>query len=159
MAIIPHYKQETNYTCGPACMRMALASFGIVKSEKWLAGKMRTSKKNGTPYASFPGVARRLGLDFVQEEKSSLATVTGLIRKGFVVIVCILCKDDKSGHYAILARRSEKKVFLLDPWAGDVHPCPMPCFFKSWTAGGTVSPKPRWLFAVKKAAGALGAQA
>ena len=34
MVQIPYYEQETNYTCGPACMRMVLASLGIKKSEK-----------------------------------------------------------------------------------------------------------------------------
>ena len=31
--IIPYFKQESWYTCGPACLRMVLAFFGIARTE------------------------------------------------------------------------------------------------------------------------------
>jgi len=42
--MIPHYEQETNYTCGPACFRMALEARGEMEDKKLvvLSGEGRT---------------------------------------------------------------------------------------------------------------------
>ena len=40
----PFHKQETNYTCGSAAMRMALESAGIKKSEKQVEKLLSTNK-------------------------------------------------------------------------------------------------------------------
>jgi len=44
MINLKYYKQETNYTCGAAAMRMALEFFGIKKTEKRIAKLLSTNK-------------------------------------------------------------------------------------------------------------------
>ncbi len=45
---VPLYQQSQTYTCGPACIRMALKKFGISKSESTLTSQLGTTKENGT---------------------------------------------------------------------------------------------------------------
>ncbi|PIN94126.1 hypothetical protein COU56_03175, partial [Candidatus Pacearchaeota archaeon CG10_big_fil_rev_8_21_14_0_10_31_9] len=59
MVQIPYYEQETNYTCGPACMRMVLGSLGIKKSEKQITKLIGTNKIRGTNHRDFLSVVEK----------------------------------------------------------------------------------------------------
>lgn len=41
MLKIPYFKQNRDYTCGPACLRMVLAYYGIQQDEVTLDDAMR----------------------------------------------------------------------------------------------------------------------
>ena len=45
---VPYYKKETEYTCGPASCRMALAYFGINNTEQELVDVLQTTLCKGT---------------------------------------------------------------------------------------------------------------
>ena len=48
MMKIQYPKQQKFNTCGPACLRMVLEAFGIVKSEKELVKVLKTNMLHGT---------------------------------------------------------------------------------------------------------------
>lgn len=45
---VPLYQQQKNYTCGPACIRMALKKFGYSVSESTIESKSGTTESAGT---------------------------------------------------------------------------------------------------------------
>lgn len=45
---VPLYQQEEDYTCGPACIRMALYKFGYDVTESSIAQATETNKADGT---------------------------------------------------------------------------------------------------------------
>ena len=146
----PYFKQNTKYTCGPACIRMALAQTKIQKPEKWLEKRMHTNRITGTNYCEFSKIARRFGFEYTQATAADYLQITDFLNRGFVVIVCFFCIKEKYGHYAIVKKITSKKITLLDPWFGPRHEYTKKYFWKAWTLGGTIKPKTRWLFALKK---------
>ena len=46
---IPHYEQELNNSCLPACARMVLAYFGIEKSEQSIRILLKTKPAGTNP--------------------------------------------------------------------------------------------------------------
>ena len=52
--VIPYYQQEQEWSCGPASLRMVLASFGILKTELVLIKMLSTNSRVGTRNRSLP---------------------------------------------------------------------------------------------------------
>lgn len=146
--MIPHFKQESIHTCGPACMRMVLAASGINKSEKQLARLMRSSTKHGTHHWEFPKLAEKLKLQYVVgQENSTLNELKSVIKKGFHVIVCYFDHEDGFGHYAVVKAVTPRYIYLLDPFEEPNFKQPLKQFIKDWYGVNTYR---GWYFGVKK---------
>ncbi len=150
---IPYYKQETKYTCGPACMRMILGSLGIKKSEKYLAKKMRTNKVIGTWNKHIPRVAERYKLDYMVQRHGSLSELKKLYRKGWRIIVYYNthedpdCLDRNLAHYSVVKHINWHSIYLLDPSQGPKVRFFCNIFRKRWNAYAEKG----WFVAIRKA--------
>ena len=127
--------QKTNYTCGPACLRMILSCYtNSLPSEQYLSTIAGTNKKIGTSRASMLRTAKSLGYKVrtgVKGSVSILADIENLI---------VLFKDTpNSFHYAIVLYVDDFKVVIADPWKGVIRSISLPKFLESWVChNGTV---------------------
>lgn len=145
---IPYLKQEAEHTCGPACMRMALATLKIKKSEKELARELKTSKKTGTEEENFSKVVLGYKLKFFEKNKSSIKELKKFLEKGYIIIVEYYHAKEKEEHYAIVKKINSKTIYLIDPWEGPNKSFSLRYFKIVWSARN--KKKKRWFFAIKK---------
>ncbi|RJQ21130.1 hypothetical protein C4580_02690 [Candidatus Woesearchaeota archaeon] len=130
--MIPYFRQETEYTCGKACMRMVLASLGIIKSEQELSKFMSRTKYGGTNNGDLARCAELFRLSYVVSRNGKLRDVQRLQKKGYRVIVGFTDPLEKVGHFAIVRKVTEKFVYLIDPWHGPKHKMPRQLFVRNW---------------------------
>lgn len=153
---VPYFKQETRYTCGAASMRMALAAFGIRKSEKQIAKLMRTNRKHGTSNASFPRVAEKYRVSYVIKRNGTIDDLKNYLKKGYVVIVSFFFFEyfeykKMVYHFAVLKGLSKGSVSLFDPELGQDHKISTPLFVRRWKSNPVSEKGDRhWFFALKR---------
>ena len=118
----PLQKQETEYSCGPACLRMVLESHGVSKTEAELR-KLTGCTVLGTTPSNIVLAARVLGLRETREYNLNLEELSEQLGSGIYPIVCIGVRFDSDlrpqPHCAVVTAVSETRVELLDPWRGE----------------------------------------
>jgi len=150
---IPHYEQETEYTCGPACCRMILASFGIKRKEKQIASILRTGPRHGTMHKNFQEVAERYKARFISRNDSSITELREVLRKGYKVVICYLVPSFGFHHYSVLRKIDDDYVYLNDPAFGAEHRYSINRFKKLWGVNSQFDKQRRWFAAFKKVNG------
>jgi ABC-type bacteriocin/lantibiotic exporter with double-glycine peptidase domain len=151
--MIIFHKQEKDYTCGPACMRMILSSKGINSTETELALLMETipelSLKGGTKCAAFAKVAKQFNLKFQEKTDSNIETLKELLEKKIIIVVLFMqrSKDGDCGHFAIVKKITKDKIYFLDPDENDKTEMKIQDFITNWFSESEV--KPKWFFAVE----------
>ncbi len=147
---IPFYRQEKNYTCGPASMRMVLESVGLRKSEKELARLLETNRISGTWNISFIKLAKKYKLKYVVNSNSDIKELKHLLRNSYYVIVCYFNSIEKKGHYSVTNKIGNKYIYLLDPWFGPDLKYPLKYFRKIWKSDPKYDNERCWFFAVRR---------
>ena len=145
-----YYKQETNYTCGAAAMRMALESFGIRRSEKQVARVLKTNKVRGTWPRNFTPVAERFKLNHATMRNATIKDLKEFQKKGYIIIVCYSPTGITCDHYSVVKRVDNKKIYLLDPDIGEDHEYSLTFFRRIWKCDPRYDDERGWFFAVKK---------
>jgi ABC-type bacteriocin/lantibiotic exporter with double-glycine peptidase domain len=136
---VPHHKQEHEYSCVAACVRMVLAYHGHVVSEADLRQLLGT-QASGTPARDVMRVAS-LGFD-VQLAPSNLALLAAALGAGTPPIVFVQTgpldywKVD-CAHVAVLVGLEDAAVCLNDPYF-DTAPqrTSLASFQQAWAAVG-----------------------
>ncbi len=146
---IPYHEQETEYTCGSACMKMALDSLGIHKSERQLSRLMRTSKLRGTWHKAFPALAERYKLNYSVIRKAGISDIKRLSAEGYIIILAYYYPTEKVHHYAVFNKLVSSRILLIDPTAGPDHGYTIQKFIKLWKSSPEGDDEKRWLFALK----------
>lgn len=144
------YRQQTDYTCGAASMRMILESVGIIKSEKEIARIMETNEESGTWNKDFPKLAEEYKLNYSVKRNASLKNLKEYHKKGYKIIVCYYLPNEDVSHYAVLNKIDSKKVYLYDPEMGPNHKYSLKEFNKLWSITSKHDKERNWMFAIKK---------
>jgi len=144
----PYHKQETAYTCGAACMRMAFERFGIKKTEKQMMRLLGTNKVKGTWEKRFPKIAEKYKLTYLVKRKGSIRDLKKLNKGGWTIVVCFYHPSQKTDHYAILKKFEGNHIYFYDPWLGPEHHYKTDYFEKIWKT--TREKDLRWFIALKK---------
>lgn len=134
---VPYYKQETEYTCGLASCRMALAYFGINNTEQELVNVLQTTLRKGTSPQNIKklfdqqGFSTFLSSDIV--EKTDIITkISSLLGDDYLIIALVnrLAYDvetplvdtkvewenpNESLHYIVISSASENSITINDP--------------------------------------------
>lgn len=148
--IIPYFKQQTDYTCGPAALRMALGSFGISKTERALSKLLNTKPRVGTPVAAFPQACEKLRLSYCVERDATIDRVSRALKNKFTVIVGYFYEPEQVGHFAVIKKLTKKMIYLLDPEIGPTCAYTVRDFQRMWKRGFSVDPDKNWFMGVKK---------
>lgn len=160
--VTPHqicfYRQETDYTCGPASLRTMLESLtGICEEEATLARLLQTNTQIGTDTTTFerllPELAARYGLEGVCERSASLTRLGELLGQGYLPLVHFRFPDDGISHYGVVVGLGPHTIAIADPWAGPfrlhrlaAEPSELPHFEWDGDLGH------RWLLALRRRA-------
>ena len=147
---IPYFKQETEWTCGPAVMRMILASFGIQKTEEELAMQLETNTEKGTWYGNLLKLAEIYGFRYLSDINGTLSDLKNLTKEGFKVIVCYYCPEEDTDHYAVVKGIDSDFIYLLDPWYGPDYSVSLSEFINMWKNDPKYSDVKGWYAALKK---------
>lgn len=115
---IPFYEQETNYTCGPAALRMILGAFGHNYSEAELAEKLGAVPKIGIDNDRLVEVAEELGLTTVASLDMTYEQLRELVAGEGLVIVNYIEPTDDVGHFSVVTKIDDQQITLHDPWSG-----------------------------------------
>lgn len=145
---IPLLLQEKDYTCGPACIRMVAAYYGIRRTEHYFEKIMNTTDTKGTHTANMQEGARSMGLDSYARTHVSIREIQNSILSGFIPIVLYFYVPEKEGHYAIVKKISRGRIFFIDPYAGANHSYSIRYFLKIWH--GAHERKKKWSLFVRK---------
>lgn len=130
MIKLPYFKQDTNYSCGPAVIQMIFRFYGKVFSEEDLIQRLKTQKDIGTQHQSMIEVARTEGFYVYVNNESSLNEIIFFLNKNIPVIVHYV--DDGVGHYSVVVKVDEDNVVLDDPWNGEKFKINREQFEKIW---------------------------
>lgn len=144
-----YHRQQKDYTCGPACMKMVLSEMGRNISEKTLEKELKTSPKSGTGIRAFCRLARKMGMKAFSKKNSSIREMKSLLKDNFI-IVCYYYKPEKTGHYAIVKRFSAEKIYLIDPWCGPNCSYSIEKFRKIWHSTPKAVMYKRWICAISR---------
>jgi len=140
--MIKHRFQQTEYTCGPACMVMVLEALGIESSEKQLTAMMKPSKVSGTTNKAFSEVAEYYKLNYTVKRNSSLSDLRSLYAEN-IIVVCYT--PDNYGHFAIIKNITQRRISLIDPYYGSDVTYNTREFLQRWKG----YEEKRWLFALE----------
>lgn len=139
MLRVPYFKQNRDYTCGPACLRMVLAYYGIEQDEVTLTMLCRTNVF-GTSLDAITTAATQLGLnaEWIHAERLSdamnlLTQETLLIAHVDAVRLYQLDKDITVGHLIVLLAVQETAIYFHDPEAGADRSVALADFEAAWS--------------------------
>lgn len=148
--VFPYYKQETDYSCGAAAMRMVLGSLEIRKTEKELARLLNTAPKHGTWFRDFITVSRKFNLDYISQADGDITQLKTLMKQGYSIIVCYLLLKEKCDHYSVIKKVDKNTIHFFDPWFGKNHKYSIGYFNTIWKSRKRPDRADRWFIAIKK---------
>ncbi len=148
---ISYHKQQTDYTCGAASLRMALQACGIRKSEKQASKLLSTKKVKGSSNEDFPKVAEKFLLNYQVKRNAEIKDLKECLKQGYAIIVGYYYIPEHFGHYAVLKKIDSKCIYFLDPLFGPNCKYSLRYFKEFWRNSPKGDNEKRWFFAVKKA--------
>ena len=119
MINIPYYEQKTDYTCGPACLKMVFEHLGQKTTKRELAAFMNTTSEAGTHTDEMPRAARAHGLSAFTKKGASVEDIKDFIRRGIPVIVDYVEPEAEDRHFAVAIGFDDETLVLNDPWHGE----------------------------------------
>ncbi len=150
IADFPYYKQKTEYTCGPASMKMALEHFGIKRSEEELASTLRTERKVGTSEHDMIMCADFFKMNYAVKRNASFEDLERLQKEGYVTILRYYLPWEKIDHYAVFKKVDRGRIYLWDPCYGPDRSYSLNYFSKIWKFDPKIGKdKNHWLLALK----------
>src|SRR3989339_271220 len=147
---LKYYPQETEYSCGPAAMRIALSGLKIEKSEEELIKLLNTSAKHGTYFQDFILLTKKLKLSYISEANSSISNLTNLIKNKYIIIICYYSKKEQCDHFSVVKKMDKENIYFSDPWFGQNHKYSLSYFQTIWRNIGRPNPAKKWFLAIKK---------
>jgi ABC-type bacteriocin/lantibiotic exporter with double-glycine peptidase domain len=145
-----YHKQETNYTCGEACLKMFYNKIKTRKSESQLTKEIKPSFRYGTTQQKLEEFVNKNKFQYVAKGDSTIKETKLLLKKNYFIIVNYLIEEENEGHYAVIKKITKEKIFLLDPYLGPNYFLSIKKFNKLWNSVGRKNNKNNWFIALKK---------
>ena len=128
MLPVQPFRQTPTY-CGPACLKMVLAYYGVHKTEKELARLCSTDRSGTRPEHLVRG-AHKLGFHAVLKEHATLADIKTYLSRKIPVIVDWFSADE--GHYSVVIGMDRTHIYLQDPELGKQRSIDLQTFQRIW---------------------------
>ncbi|MCD4843602.1 MAG: C39 family peptidase [Methanosarcinales archaeon] len=138
---VPYFEQENWYTCGPACLRMVLAFYGINQTENELI-TISNCTKRGTSPGQLSIAAREFNLQGVSIKNANISDIKQEINADRPVIVLIDPEYiynrsiDNNGHFIVIVNVRDNMIVYNDPniQDGKLLYCTSEAFLNAWNA-------------------------
>ncbi|MBP2637935.1 MAG: hypothetical protein H6Q72_3842 [Firmicutes bacterium] len=122
---VPLCRQETEYTCGVACVQSILACYGFDYRQDELALILKSKPKLGTDYHKMIHFFKMLGFQASSIENMTIDCLKSYISDGIVPLLRLqawgengvdYATDWKDSHYVIACGYEMDRIFFMDPW-------------------------------------------
>ena len=136
---VPHFRQEFNYSCVAACVRMVIAHYGRNESEDNVRQLLGTTSR-GTRAANVTSVVQ-LGFD-VRFGASNLPQLQAMLAANVPPIIFLLTGmldywDTNEAHAVVLIGVDAASVHLNDPFFDTFsQQTPLASFQQAWATTG-----------------------
>jgi len=134
------HKQATNYSCGPASLKMALSHFNISKSERSLIKLTGAKAGFGCNPEDIVRAAKIIGLEARYIKTSSIKEIRRLLDKEHSLIVDWF-SPSVAGHYSVVVALDKKYITLADPEIGKLNRLTIADFVNHWFELDSYPPK------------------
>lgn len=120
----PYYKQETPYSCAPACLRMVMEALGVSVTEQEIRRQCDCDEE-GTTAKKLEAAAREFGfpqskaISLVADEQTGLRELAKMLAGGFYPIVYLKMSPPFDLHAVVIVSFIEDKIQILDPYFGE----------------------------------------
>lgn len=141
---LPLCCQETDYTCGAACIQSLLARYGIHYRQRALAEILHSQPIFGTDCQAILSFMRTLGFKASMHEGMEIGDIKSYIDVGIAPILVIQAwKNDeadyhyswKNAHYIVACGYYEHGIYAMDPYTlGNYTYLPFPELIYRWHA-------------------------
>ncbi len=152
---LPYFHQRTDHTCGPACLKMIFAFFGLKLSEKKIVELTKTNFA-GTNHAPIIKTARKEGFYCYVHDNSTINQIKHFIELDLPIIINYIEPSDNEGHYAIIVGYKKNSLVFDDPWNGRNFILPNKKFEKRWRDSKNKYKK--WILVLSKNKFSIGKQ-
>ncbi len=122
---IPLCRQETEYTCGVACVQSILKCYGLEYTQDVLAEKMHTKPVLGTDYRDILHFIQEIGFQGNLFQYMNIEHLKSMIRKGITPVLLIQAwaeegtsyvTDWSDSHYVIACGYDQDNIIVMDPY-------------------------------------------
>jgi len=122
---VPLCYQETEYTCGVACLQSILARYGIYYRQTALADVLHSQPIFGTDTQSILSFAQMLGFQASMAENLKIESLQGYINAGItpMLILQAWAEDEieypldwKDAHYILACGYYDDGIYAMDPY-------------------------------------------
>jgi len=122
---VPLCFQETEYTCGVACLQSILKRYGIVYRQNALAELMKSKPILGTDFRDILFFLYQLGFQSSFVENMSIDNLKKFINDGITPMLLIQAWADedieyeydwRDAHYVIACGYDDNNIFIMDPY-------------------------------------------
>jgi ABC-type bacteriocin/lantibiotic exporter with double-glycine peptidase domain len=111
-----YFKQETNYTCGCASVRMVLSSLDMtIVDENLLIEELKTKPNSGTDKENIINYFKKFNLDVIYENNSNIEIIKELFKQNYVIILLVSLDVP---HIVVLNDINNHQMKLYDPYFG-----------------------------------------
>ena len=144
--LLPYYHQETDFSCGPACVQMVLEFFGVKKREEELRQQMNARPRIGTSHQSLIRALRTHGLICRARSDASLRDLDSALGKDHPAIINFIDPSTNEGHYAVMTATTKTAIITHDPWNGPNTTYERKSFVQRWH--NSTSRSQQWMLEV-----------
>ncbi len=146
---MPYVAQTTEFTCGPAAVRMLLLFLGVGRSEEELATVLETNETYGTRRSAILAYLRDTeGLACTASCGNTVRELAEHVKGGVPALVRYIEPTHDEDHYALVIGVTDTVVVLNDPWPNNGQNLELTHddFYARWTS--TYGDKGGWMLAV-----------
>lgn len=140
---VKYYKQETDYSCFPACIRMLLDYQGVKKEEKGLRLLFHTTPLKGGSWPRVKDGLKELNIEFEWGINFSLEELKSLVQQNMPVVVSIdivfLGGDEHQSHTVVVTEMTDEFVIVHDPERGESMRIDIKQFLEAWSNRGYIA--------------------
>jgi ABC-type bacteriocin/lantibiotic exporter with double-glycine peptidase domain len=137
------FGQEKEYTCGCACVRMAISHFtNDIPTENELEIILGTNNKTGTNFNKVIEYFQSLNYDVISENNSNIKRVRELHKNGYVILMAISIDVP---HFTVYNGDNNNSIYFFDPYFGEISRQ-----LKSFMSDYTPFPLYRWRVKAKE---------
>ena len=126
MLEVPHLRQSTNYSCGPACVAMVLQFHGHQATEQRLIKAMGCTPELGTSPIQIARYLRAIRHSHKQQQRMTIPLLQAYLDREWPVIVAYqawphrpsetdLAHTWDNGHYSVVVAIEDDRICLVDP--------------------------------------------
>lgn len=140
---LPLFKQEQDFTCVLACIRIVLHGLGVELPETKIAEVCNATPFGLDQFEAYDGIMT-LGFRATVRENAGFDEVVKLLRKQQPVIAFVsvkylpYAKDQKGTHAVVVSGFGEDNITFVDPARGEEINLELDTFLKAWQSRGRI---------------------